>query len=91
MFEKVQGIARRYEELSEKLCDPTVTSSPERFTMDNSVPVPLEIGTDGTFFLGILSSFGGRGQTRKGGQMLLLQHFDLFTDQQMTHLRYRLV
>ena len=31
MFEKVQGIARRYEELSEKLCDPTVTSSPERY------------------------------------------------------------
>ena len=32
MFEKVQGIERRYEELSEKLCDPAVTSSAERYT-----------------------------------------------------------
>lgn len=31
MFEKVQGIERRYEELSEKLCDPMVIASAERY------------------------------------------------------------
>ena len=32
MFEKVQVFENRYEELSGKLCDPTVTGSPERYT-----------------------------------------------------------
>ncbi len=32
MFEKVEIFAERYEELSAKLCDPVVTSSPERYT-----------------------------------------------------------
>ena len=31
MFEKIQIFENRYEELSEKLCDPSVVSSPERY------------------------------------------------------------
>ena len=31
MFEKVQAFESRYEELSQKLCDPSVVSSPERY------------------------------------------------------------
>lgn len=31
MFEKIQVFENRYEELSEKLCDPTVVSSPDRY------------------------------------------------------------
>ena len=31
MFEKVQALESRYEELSQKLCDPMVVSSPEQY------------------------------------------------------------